>query len=108
MKKPLLIMNLAVGLFAVSAQGHSFDVAALVRDFVSDLSRLSEEQIHAVAQEDGAQFYYAQLNTRQKGLINSMEIGKAHALQHHLRDFAEIQYQITFSAAVDSLAINQN
>ena len=54
MKKPLLIMNLAVGLFAVSAQGHSFDVAALVRDFVSDLSRLSEEQIHAVAQEDGA------------------------------------------------------
>lgn len=108
MKKQLLIMNLAVGLFALSAQGHSFDAAALVRDSVSDLSRLSEEQIHAVAQEDGTQFYYAHLNIKEKDSINSVEIGKVHALQHHLRDVAEIQYQITFSAAVDSLAVNQN
>jgi len=108
MKKFLLIMNLAVGLFAVSAQSHSFDAAALVRDFVSDLSRMSEEQIHAVAQEDGAQFYYSHLNIKEKGSIDSVEIGRAHALQHHLCDFAEIQYLITFSSTVDSLTMNQN
>ena len=104
MKKLPLIMNLAVGLFAVAAQADRFDASALVRDSVSDLSRLSDEGLHAVAQEDGAQFYYAHPNIKGQCSVDALEIGRTHALKHHLRDLAEIQYQFTFSAAVDSLA----
>jgi hypothetical protein len=99
-------MTLAVGLSA--AQANSFDAVALVKDCVSDLSGLSDEQLHAVAQEDGARFYYAHPNIKEKGSVYLLEIGEAHALQHHLRDLAENKYQFTFSAAVDSLAIDPN
>jgi hypothetical protein len=107
MKILALVTTLVAGLLAVSMEAHSFDASALVKDSISDLSGLSDEQLHAVAQEDGAQFYYAHPSIKEKGSAYSLEIGEAHALQHHLHDLAEIQYQFAFSAAVESLTIDQ-
>jgi hypothetical protein len=87
------------------AQAHTWTIDAeeLLGNPTSDLSRISPMELPTIAEVDGQQFFRRKPHA---SLETALEVGEAHARQHHLRGKTILKYEVSFGASFLSLSSN--
>jgi hypothetical protein len=95
------VLAIAIATTITARAADRSQLEKLVENSTSDLSALTESEIHAAAQLD-AELYFKRRGT--KDFAEAASIGKGHALNHRLLGQSADGYGAEFASALDSLA----